>query len=111
MVKKLLVCLVRDWCCEYWNWVSGLVGGCAVRGLVCSVDFLDNSVETDLVVGSVFDDAGGTVGFQKAVGSFDVAVAVSVFGLALDVVCGRVVDAVFEVVWGWGICGLWGVGP
>jgi len=108
MVKKLLVSLVRGWLVS-WCWVGGLVGGGAVWGLVSSFDFLDNGVETTLVVGGVFDDTGGTVSFQKAVGSLDVTVSVSVFGLALDVVCGRVVDAVLEAVRGRGVDGLWGV--
>ncbi|KAF0756317.1 Uncharacterized protein FWK35_00014790, partial [Aphis craccivora] len=71
---------------------------------------LDDGVETVVVVSGVFNGAGGTVGFQKAVGSFDVTVSVAVFGLALDVVCGWVVYAVFEVVWCWGVCGFWSVG-
>jgi hypothetical protein len=67
-----------------------------------SFDFLDFGVET-AVVGGVFDDAGGTVGFQKTVSSFDVAVPVAVFGLALDVVGVWVVYAVLEVVRGRGL--------
>jgi len=97
-------CWVGSWC-----WVGGLVGRCAVWGFVSSVDFLDFGVETVVVIGSVFDDAGGTVGFQKAVRSFDVTVTVGVFGLALDVVGVWVVYAVFEVIWGWGVCGFWSV--
>jgi len=126
------VCWCRVcWCGVCWCGVSGLVGRGgfvgwgwgAVWGLVSSFDFLDFGVES-VVVGGVFDDAGGTVGFQEAVRSLDVTVGISVFGLALDVVCGRVVDAVFEVVWlGWvggfrsvgfwcgvcgcGVCGCW----
>jgi len=118
---RLLVRLVRGGLVGRC-WVSGLVGRCrvsglvgrggfvgrgrgAVRGLVSTVDFLDFGVETVVVVSGVFDDAGGTVGFQKAVRSLDVTVTVGVFGLALDVVCGRVVYAVLEVVRGWCVGG------
>jgi len=111
--RKLISWLVWGWlvsrCWVSWCWVGGLVGRCAVWGFVSSVDFLDFGVETVVVIGGVFDDAGGTVGFQKAVRSFDVTVTVGVFGLALDVVGVWVVYAVFEVVWGWGVCGFWSV--
>jgi len=131
-LRKLLICwfvcwfVCRGrvcWCWVSWGsigWcgVSWLVGRCGVSWLVgwCGVSWglvstfvLDDGVETVVVVSGVFNGTGGTVGFQKAVRSFDVTVAVAVFGLALDVVCGWVVYAVFKVVWGWGICGFWSV--
>jgi len=72
------------------SWLVGSWGG-----------VLDFGVETVVVVSGVFDSTGGTVGFQKAVRSFDIAVAVAVFGLTLDVVGVWVVYAVLEVVRRW----------
>ncbi|KAE9531483.1 hypothetical protein AGLY_010689 [Aphis glycines] len=102
------------WCGVSWlvGWcgVSWLVGWCGVSWGLVSTFVLDDGIETVVVVSGVFNGTGGTVSFQKAVRSLDVTVAVAVFGLALDVVCGWVVYAVFEVVWGWCVSGFWSVG-
>ncbi|KAF0702253.1 Uncharacterized protein FWK35_00033259, partial [Aphis craccivora] len=90
-----------SWCRVCWGRVSWLVGWCGV---------LDDGVETVVVVSGVFDGTDGSVGFDEAVGSFNVTVSVAVFGLAVHVVGVWVVYAVFEVVGCWCVCGLWGVG-
>jgi len=98
-----------SWCRVSRCRVSWLVGRCGVwRGLV-STFVLDDGVETVVVVSGVFDGADRAVGFDEAVGSLDVTVAVAVFGLAVHVVGVWVVYAVFEVVWCGCVCGLWGV--
>ncbi|KAE9531270.1 hypothetical protein AGLY_010476 [Aphis glycines] len=66
--------------------VSWLVSWCRVRWCLVSTFVLDNGVKTTVIIRGVFDGAGGTVSFQKAVISFDVTVAVAVFGLAMYVV-------------------------
>ncbi|KAF0759246.1 Uncharacterized protein FWK35_00014422 [Aphis craccivora] len=97
MIKIIIKCDILDTDAASWGGFVGWGWG-AVWGLVSTFDFLDFSVET-VGVSSVVDDAGGTVGFQKTVSSFDVAVSVAGFGLAVHVVCVWVVYAVFEAVW------------
>lgn len=65
-------------------------------------DFLDHGVEPVLAVGRVLDQSGGTVGFHQTVRSFDVAVAVALLPLALDVLRVQILHAVLEMVRGGG---------
>lgn len=65
-------------------------------------DFLDHGVEPVLAVSRVLDQSGGTVGFQQTIRSFDVAVAVALLPLALDVLCVQILHAVLEMIRGGG---------
>ncbi|KAF0759241.1 hypothetical protein FWK35_00014419 [Aphis craccivora] len=80
----MLVCLVWDWFVSRYciSWLVGwgeFVGWswATVWDLVSSFDFLDDCVKTAVVIGCIFNDAGRTIGFQKAVRSFDVATTVT----------------------------------
>ncbi|KAF0757517.1 Uncharacterized protein FWK35_00010492 [Aphis craccivora] len=75
-----------------------LVIACCVVVMVSGAfNFLHFGVESVFGVGGVLDHSGRTVGFQKTVRSFDVAVAVIRLVMALYVVGVRVVHGVIEV--------------
>jgi hypothetical protein len=63
---------------------------------------LDDSVETGLVVGGVFNNSFGSVSLGQFVGSLD-NISVTVFPLALVVSGVRVLDAILELVFGVGV--------
>ncbi len=75
-----------------------VVSGYGVRGDhgLCGV-FVDDRVEAVHVVGRVVDSPDGAVRLGQTVGALDYTV-LAVFFLRFVIACGRIVDAVFEVV-------------
>uniref|UniRef100_A0A2S2NUJ2 Uncharacterized protein n=1 Tax=Schizaphis graminum TaxID=13262 RepID=A0A2S2NUJ2_SCHGA len=80
--------------------VRPVQGCCGLISDVGSVStfLFDDCIESVVVVGGVLDGARRTIGFQKAIEAFYVAVAVAGLGLALDIVGVWVVYAVHKAV-------------
>lgn len=80
-------------------WFVGLWNG----GVRRSAFFFDDGVETIVVRGILYDPFGA-IRLDQTVVAFHV-LAIAGFGLALDVVSGRVIDGVLEVIWNRGVGG------
>lgn len=98
---------LRLWLMSIMDWSSNnLVDWGSDDVLLSSWFTTDDSVETVVLIGGVFDDTVVTVSIVQAVGSLDV-VAIAGFMLLLDVTGLFIMNGVREVVLGW--CLVFGV--